>query len=106
MWGAFITKFLDALFWLFRTKSGRFVVSILSWLGLSYGTTTVAVDPLRDYAIQQFNSINSVSGEFGAQAVAWIGVMRFDQAFTMILSALAARTLAAGIKLKFAKTTP
>ena len=30
-------------------------------------------------------------GEFGAAALAWVGVLRFDQAVTMVISAVAAK---------------
>lgn len=87
--GALGRFLLPALLWLFKTKGGYIVMSILVWLGINWSSMTLVVDPLidaiRNYAGASGGGIGS--GPWGEAAMAWAGVLRMDQAITMLLSA-------------------
>lgn len=76
--------------YMYKTKLGLFIMGALIWLGINFATIKIIIDPaislLRGYA-----SSGMGGGEFANAAIAWMGVLNFDRAITMIISAVAAK---------------
>lgn len=75
---------------LFASRLGAWVAGALAWLGLSFGVQKVAVEPAIEQLRGYMDSLGG-SGELAADALAWAGVMNFDIAVTMLISAVAIR---------------
>lgn len=84
---------IEGLLWLFKSRLGLFIVTAMIWLGLNWVTITVVMEPtfqlLRNYAAG-VGSGGGV-GSFAQHAVRWMGVLNFDKAITMIISAYITR---------------
>lgn len=84
---AFIAPILAAL-WaglsrLFATKAGQWIATAAAALGISFITTEAVLEPV----------INLVAGAFGglpASVAQWVGVLKFHQYVSIVLSAYAA----------------
>lgn len=77
----------DAILWLVRNRIGVLIVSVISWLGITYGTQTFLIDPLKNQLLSYFTGA-AASGELGQAVVQWMGVLQFDKCVTMIFSAV------------------
>lgn len=75
---------------LFASRLGAWVAGALGWLGLSFGVQKVAVEPAIDQLRGYMDSLGG-AGQVAADAVAWAGVMQFDIAVTMLISAIVIR---------------
>ncbi|MEN5264242.1 DUF2523 family protein [Stenotrophomonas sp. TWI587] len=86
----FISALLSALAALFRSRLGTWAVEVLAWLGLAWATHQFAVEP---WLNNMKNAIQggTPGGEWGAILIAYAGLMKFDQACTMIASAVATK---------------
>lgn len=75
---------------MYKTKLGLFVMAAMVWLGINFATIKVAIEPainlLRQYADGGLGS--GGGGELSEAAIAWLGVLQFDKAITMIISAV------------------
>lgn len=78
------------------SQAGRIIVGILSFFGLQWATHKFAIGPAVAWFQSQMGS--GPVGEFGATALAWMGVLRFDQAISMLLSAWGVRVAIDGAK--------
>lgn len=87
---ALIGYLITGLAWLFRSHLGTWIVSAMAWLGIAWATHEFAVEPWIDN-MQQHIGGGSPGGEWGAVLIAYAGLMRFDQACTMIVSAVATK---------------
>lgn len=76
---------LNGLRILLFTQGGRIIVGILSWLGLSLATHAFAMGPALSFFQSQMAS--GPGSGIGALALQWLGVLRFDQAVSMLISA-------------------
>lgn len=83
--------------WLFRNQLGLFIAQALLWLGLSYGTKTLVLDPASDLVADKMAAMSSASG-LGASMWAWIGVLQFDVFVSMVISAIVAKQAFAATK--------
>jgi hypothetical protein len=83
---ALLARLVNMLRLLFATQAGRWIVSAMAFIGINWTTQKVIAQPLMDQVRSMLNS--SPAGDFGATALAWCGVLRFDQAITMLLSAI------------------
>lgn len=70
-------------------KAGALVAKILLFFGLAWSTMEFAVDPLISQIEGMINT-GAGSGGMGAAAMQWMGVLKFDKALSMILSAYTA----------------
>lgn len=87
---------VNALRTLFASRLGAWFAGALAWLGLSFGVQKVAVEPAIDQLRGYMDGLGG-AGQLAADAVAWAGVMNFDIAVTMLMSAIAIRRgIAAG----------
>ena len=86
---ALIAILVNALRILFMSRIGLIIVSALAWLGLSFGTKKVAIQPAID-ALTSYMNFGG-GGSLAAAAIAYMGVLRFDTAVSMIISAYLTR---------------
>lgn len=84
---ALIAAFMEGLAWLFKNQLGRWVLSACLFLGISWGTQHVAVAPFIDYVKGVANGAGS-GGHLAETMINWAGVLQFDKAISMILSAV------------------
>jgi hypothetical protein len=81
---------LRALHWLFKNKIGLWVAGAFAWIGLSFGTYKIVIQPAIDQ-LEAFAGQQGGSGEYAAMALAWMGVLNFDKALTAIIGAVSTR---------------
>jgi len=93
---------IDAIVWVFESRIGLFILSALVWLGISYGTQTIVIGPAIT-ALQGYVSGMSSGSGMGAVAFNWIGVLRFDVALTMVISAYSTRVSVGAAKVLLKK---
>lgn len=86
-----VTAILTGLMWLFKSRIGLFIATAMAWLGINWGTMKLAVEPAIDLLTGYAQQAGSGGGELGAIATQWMGVMNFDRALTMVISAIAAK---------------
>lgn len=85
-----ISSLLSGIAWLFRSQLGTWLVAAMAWLGIAWATHEFAVEPWIENMQQQIGG-GTPGGEWGAVLIAYAGLMRFDQACTMIVSAVATK---------------
>lgn len=85
-----LSGLVSGLAWVFRSRLGTWIAGALAWFGLSWATHEFAVEPWIDN-MTQYTQGGAGGGEWGAVLVAYLGIMKFDQACTMIASAVAAK---------------
>ncbi|MDC7805226.1 DUF2523 family protein [Luteimonas sp BLCC-B24] len=92
--GALVAAIVTGITYMFKTKLGLFVMGAMLWLGINFASMTLvigpAIDILREYANPGTIS-GGGAGELALTAVAWLGVLNFDRAITMVLSAIYTR---------------
>lgn len=100
-WDKLVTAAINALRLLFGTRLGVWVAAALAWLGISFASYKVVLDP----ALDQVRSIAQTggAGPYAADAIGWMGVLKFDQAITMLLGAYAAKHSVQAAKLFLAR---
>lgn len=84
-----LSALVSGLAWMFRTRIGQWVAAALAWFGLSWATHEFAVEPWIDN-MKDF-TMTGTGGEWGSVLIAYLGIMKFDVACTMIASAVAAK---------------
>lgn len=82
---------ISGLMVVFKNRIGQIILAALVWAGLSYGATTIVVQPVIDQIWAYLDSLDTVGGQFGAFAVAALGILKVDVALTMIVSAVLIR---------------
>ena len=82
---------ISALMVVFKNRIRQLILAALVWMGLSYGATKIVVQPVIDQIWAHLDSLGSVGGEFGAFALAALGILKVDVALTMIVSAVLIR---------------
>lgn len=87
---AFIAAFFEGFLFFFKTRIGFFVVTLLTWLGVNYGSVHLVLDPIIA-AIKGYTTGVGGAGQYGHIALDWIAYLHFDRALTMIFSAYAAK---------------
>lgn len=94
--GWIISGITSGILWLFKNRIGQMITAILAWLGVSLASYKFAVQPFIDQ-LQGYAQGGLGGGQLGAIALQWAGLMKFDVAITMIISAVAAKhTINAG----------
>lgn len=83
---AIIAAIMHALRVMLMAKIGAFVVKLLAFFGIAIVTNKLAIEPLLDQ-LEGFISQVGQTGQFAAVAIQWAGLMRFDDALSMVLSA-------------------
>lgn len=88
---AIVGWIVTALTVVFKNRIGQLILAGLVWAGLSYGATKIVVQPVIDQIWLYLDGLGSAGGEFGAFAVAALGILKIDVALTMIVSAVMIR---------------
>lgn len=84
VWGALVAAFS----WLIRSRIGLWIMTAMTWLGINWGSMKLVVEPAIDVLKNSAHAFGSGSGQLGAAALAWGGVLNLDKAITMIISAV------------------
>lgn len=87
---ALIAILVNALRILFMSRLGVMIAGALAWFGLSWGTQKVAIQPAID-TLSSYMNFGAGGGSFASAAIAYMGVLHFDTAVSMIISAFATR---------------
>lgn len=90
---AIIAAILSGVVYLFKNRLGLFIMSAMVWLGINFATINLVVEPAIDTLEAYANGMKQGGTGLAAAAGAWIGVMQFDKALTMVISAFATVTL-------------
>lgn len=99
-----ISSLLTGIAALFRSKWGPWVAEVMVWLGISWATNEFLVEPwVRQ--MEQSMRAGAPGGELGATLMAYAGIMKFDQACTMIASAVTAKFAVGAAKTFLTKRT-
>lgn len=85
-----ISSLISGLAWLFRSQVGSWIVAAMAWLGIAWATHSFAVEPWLDNLRNNMQG-GSPGGEWGSVLIAYAGLMKFDQACTMLASAVATK---------------
>lgn len=83
---AVIALLVNMLRVMLMAKAGLFVAKVLGFFGLTFLTNEYAIEPLLAQ-IQGMMTGSAGGGDLGAALIAWAGVLRFDEAVSMVLSA-------------------
>lgn len=75
---------------LFASRMGLWIAGALAWLGVSLGSSKLLIEPAIDQ-LRAYMTAGMSGGNLGADAIAWAGVLNFDVAVTMIISAYVTR---------------
>jgi len=87
---AIVAGVISGITYMYRTKLGLFIMSAMIWLGINFATVKIAIEPAIDL-LQGYASGGMPGGEFGTAAVQWMGVLNFDRAITMVISAIVSK---------------
>ena len=88
--GWIISGIASGVMWLFKNRIGQMVTAILAWAGITLASYEFGVEPFLDQ-LRSYAQGGMGGGEFAAVALQWMGLMKFDVALTMIISAVAAK---------------
>lgn len=90
---ALIAPLLRGLAWLLKSKLGYFIAAAMAWLGINWASLEIIVQPTVDLLLAFAQGGGGTgTGDYWADAVAWMGVLNFDKALTMVISAVATKT--------------
>lgn len=75
---------------LFKSRAGLFIFAAFAWLGINFGTLKLIVEPAIDILRGLTMDLGSgaASGDIAVAASQYLGVMQFDRAITMLVSAI------------------
>ncbi|MGN7725125.1 DUF2523 family protein [Luteimonas sp. 22616] len=94
---AILAALFTGLRWLILSKLGLFLATALLWLGINFGTMKLVLQPTLDLLTNFASGGGTGGGEYWIIARQWAGVLNFDKALTMVISAyVTQRTLMAG----------
>ena len=99
-----IAVLLTGLRYLFLSRIGLFIATALVWLGVNFITMKVVIEP----AIAMLQSFaqgggGSGAGEYWTIATQWAGVLNFDRALSMVVSAYVTHKALSASRLFLAK---
>ena len=89
---AIIAALVSALGWMLRSQIGLLLVTGLAWLGMNFASVKLIVEPIYDQLTNYATPTSGGSGELGQMAAVmfqYLGLLNFDKALTMIISAVA-----------------
>ena len=83
-------RIVASVMWLAKSRLGLIISTAFVWLGINLATVKIVLEPAIDLLRGYANS-GLGGGQMGAVAVNWLGLLQFDRALTMIISAIAAK---------------
>lgn len=72
---------------MFKTKLGLFIMGAMIWLGINFATIKMVIEPAIDLLLGYAEG-GMGGGPYAAVAIQWMGVLNFDRAITMVVSAI------------------
>lgn len=93
---------------LFKTRLGLFIATAMVWMGINFTTINLLIDPAIELLRGATQSAGSGgTGQFAAAASGYLGILQFDRAITMLISAVATKhLLLKGRLFLFRRATP
>jgi len=88
--GWIISGITSAVLWLFKNRIGQMLTAVLGWFGVSLASYKFGVEPFIEH-LESLATSGMGGGDYAAVALQWMGLLNFDKALTMIISAVAAR---------------
>jgi hypothetical protein len=88
--GWIVSGVISGVLWLFKNRVGQIIMAVLAWAGVSLATYSLGVQPFIDH-LTDLAQGGMGGGEYAAVALQWMGLLNFDKAMTMIISAVAAK---------------
>lgn len=88
---AIVTGVVAGITYMFKTKLGLFLMGAMIWLGVNWGTIKIIVEPAIDLLYGYANGVGGGGSDYATAAMQWMGVMQFDRAITMVVSAIIAK---------------
>lgn len=88
--GWIISGITSGLLWLFKNRIGQMITAVLAWAGITLATYKIGVQPFLDQ-LEDYARSGMGGGEYAVVAMQWAGLLNFDKAITMIISAVAAK---------------
>lgn len=85
------TWIVNALMVVWRSRIGQILLSALAWLGLTWGTQKVLIQPTVDVLYGYVTGMQSVGGTYAEFMLHGLGMMKADIAVTMCISAVGIR---------------
>lgn len=82
-----IAALLQGLRYLFMSRLGLFLATALVWLGINLSTINLVLEPTIDLLTGFAQGSNGGGGEYWGIAQSYAGVLNFDRAITMVVSA-------------------
>lgn len=88
VFAALVPVLVNALRIMLLVHAGRVIVGLLGFFGFNFVIYRYGVQPAMDF----INDLMAAgpSGTFGATALQWMGLLRMDQAVSMVLSTFVA----------------
>jgi hypothetical protein len=90
MSSSIIAGIITGITHLFKTKLGLFLMTAMLWLGINWGTIKIIIEPAIDL-LYGYAQGGMGGGPYAAAAMQWLGVMQFDRAITMVVSAIVSK---------------
>lgn len=81
---------VSSVMWLAKSRLGLIVSTLFVWLGINFATIKIVLNPAIDL-LKGYAQGGMGGGQLGSVAVNWMGMLQFDRAITMIISAIAAK---------------
>lgn len=78
---------LNGLRILFMSRIGLFIMTAMTWLGINWGTMTMVIEPTLNLLRGFAQGTGGGGGQYVGIAQQWMGVLQFDRALTMVISA-------------------
>lgn len=88
---AIIAAIVSAFAWMFKSHIGLFIASALVWIGINFASVKLVIEPVYDQLTAFATSGQGGGGDLGAAMWQYLGVLNFDKALTMIISAVATK---------------
>lgn len=85
---ALVAALMHALRIMLMAKVGAFVLKVISFFGLAIVTNKYAIEPLLNQLEGYIGDLGA-TGQWGALAVQWAGLLRVDDALSMLVSCFA-----------------
>lgn len=102
--GWIISGIASGVMWLFKNRIGQMITAILAWFGITLAAYEFGVEPFIDQ-LEAYAQVGAGGGELAAVALQWMGLIKFDVALTMMISAVAAKHAINAGKVFFRRAT-
>jgi hypothetical protein len=85
-----IGALVSAFFWMIKSRIGLFMSTALVWLGINFASVKLVVEPIYNQ-LTAYATPGGSTNEIATAMWQYMGLMNFDKALTMIISAVAAK---------------